>query len=305
VTSHTVRQFCGGRWGRAISVAACLALGACGLSQGIAEFEIYRAAFEKTYGTSTAILDQLAVQERELFLRSRQGRIDPTNVKFDPNLARYYTDTTDPPGTAAYRRALETVKAYNDLLYGLASGQTAEALVSKLGELNSKVGEAAGEVGALLGGPAQGDLLAATTALNQVFGQIAPFVRLGLTFRSREEFRVYIVQNYPTVRDLLAELRRGTRAIFPVLTAATVRRMRNAPTGGLTADETKKLETYRKLLADWVILIDATLKSLDNVVAAVEEDPTIVSTITGLTSVAVELETASQAARKHLAELSK
>src|SRR5947209_10758174 len=186
---RVARRFCGDFGRRTLLVATCLALGACGLSQGIAEYEIYRSAFEKTYGTSTAILDQLAVQERELFLRSRKGRIDPTNVKFDPNLATYYSDATDPPGTAAFRRALATVKAYNDLLYGLASGQTAEALVAKLGELNSKIGEAAGEVGSLLGGPAQGDLLAATAALNQVFGQIAPFVRAGLTFRSREEFR--------------------------------------------------------------------------------------------------------------------
>src|SRR5258705_11152311 len=104
-------QFCA-RWQRAVLILGCLVLGACGLNQGIAEFEIYRSAFEKTYGTSTAILDQLAVQERELFLRSRQGRIDPTNVRFDPNLARYYSDATDPPGTDAYRRALETVTAY-------------------------------------------------------------------------------------------------------------------------------------------------------------------------------------------------
>jgi hypothetical protein len=291
--------------GRAISVAICLALAACGLSQGIAEFEIYRSAFEKTYGTSTAILDQLAVQERELFLRSRRGRVDLSTVRFDPNLATYYTDTTDPPGTAAFRRALETVKAYNDLLYGLASGQTAEALVSKLADLNAKIGAAVGEAGALVGGGAQLELVAATAGLNQIFTEIAPFVRVALKFRAREEFRVFVVQYYPPVRDILGELRQGTRAIFPVLTAATLRRVRNAPAGTLTADEVKKLETYRKLLADWVILIDATIKSLDAVKAAVEADPTIVGTINGLGAIAVELESASQAARKHLAELSK
>lgn len=296
---------CAGPWRRAAVAIACLILAACGLSQGIAEFELYRSAFEKTYGTSTAILDQLAVQERELFLRSRRGRIDPTNVRFDPNLARYYTDATDPPGTAAFRRALETVKAYNDLLYGLASGQTSEALVGKLADLNSKVSDAVNEAGALLSVASGGELLAATTGLNQVLTQIAPFVRIGLTLRSREEFRRYAVEYYPVVRALLIELRQGTRAIFPVLTAATLRRFRNAPAGTLSADELKKLETYRKLLADWVILIDATVKSLDNVKAAVEADPTIVGTIAGLGAIAVELETTSQAARKHLAELSK
>jgi hypothetical protein len=107
------------------------------------------------------------------------------------------------------------------------------------------------------------------------------------------------------VNNILRELRRGTKVIFPVLTASTLRRWRDAGgRGALAADEQKKLETYRKLLADWVILIDGTIKALDQVKLAVETPPTIAGTITGLTTTAVELETASQAARKHLAELS-
>jgi hypothetical protein len=287
---------------RACSVIFCLVLAACA-NQGIAEFELYRSAFERTYGTSTAILDQLAVQERELFMRTR-GRINPANLRFDPNLARYYTDTVDPPGTAAFRRALETVKTYNDVLYGLASGQTAEALVGKLGELNAKIGDAAGEASSLVG-VGGAEVAGATAALDRLFVQIAPFLRVALTARSREEFREFVVRHYPIINAILLELRQGTRAIFPILTAATLRRVRDAPSGGLTADEIRKLETYRKLLADWVILIDATIKSLDNVRAAAGADPTIVGTITGLGAIAVQLETASQGARRHLAELSK
>src|SRR3979409_1809281 len=117
-------QFCAG-WRRAALIFGCLVLGACGLSQGIAEFEIYRSAFEKTYGTSTAILDQLAVQERELFLRSRRGRIDLSTVKFDPNLASYYTDTVDPPGTAGFCTALETRKGSHGQPLGWAAGPSA------------------------------------------------------------------------------------------------------------------------------------------------------------------------------------
>jgi hypothetical protein len=297
-------------WDRSIRLAlagaVCLAITNCGLYQGVEEFEAYRSAFEKTYGASTAILDQLAVQERALFLRTR-GKISPT-IKFDPNLARYYTDVGDPPGTAAFRHALDSVKLYDDLLYGLSSGQTAATLVSKIAALNTKITQATTDVGALAGfatGTGQADLLALSVGLNQTFTEIAPFLQIALTARSREEFRIYVVKYYPVVWALLVELRQGTTVIFPVLTASTLRRVRNAADSNtLTSDEIKKLDTYRKLLADWVILIDTTTNALDQVKLAVEAPPTISGSILGLTTVAVELETASQAARKHLAELS-
>lgn len=283
---------------------AFLVVAACGLYQGVEEFEAYRTAFEKTYGTSTAILDQLAVQERELFMRTTRGRIDPAKRNFDPELARYYTDVGDPPGTGAFRRGLDTVKLYNDLLYGLSSGQTAANLTAKAAALNGKVGEALVETGGLAGID-QVQLKAAALALNGIFTRLTPFIQTGLTLQSRYEFREYVIRYHPVVRELLIELRGGTRAIFPVLTAATLRRWRNAPSGGLSAEEVNKMETYRKLLADWVILIDATILALDKVKLAIEAEPTIGGSVTGLTTVAIELEVASQAARKHLAELSK
>ncbi|WP_284416019.1 MULTISPECIES: hypothetical protein [unclassified Bradyrhizobium] len=283
-----------------------LALSSCAGIQGVEQFEAYRTAFDKTYGASTAILDQLAVQERALFMR--RYRIDGSSgsLTFDPNLARYYTDAVDPPGTAAFRHSIDAVKAYNELLYGLATGQTAATLTAKAGQLNGKIIDAAGEAGALLGIANQAKIQALGALLNAAFTQAQPFIQMGLTYQSREEFRHYVIEYHAPVRAILVELRQGTEAIFPVLTAATLRRSRVAVTaaeGKLTQQEVEKLETYRKLLADWVILIDATIKSIDQAKAAAEAPPTVSGTITGLTTVAIELETASQAARKHLAEL--
>jgi hypothetical protein len=296
------------RWAfRAVLAAVlCLAAG-CGNYQGVVEFQAYRTAFESTHATSTAILDQLAVKERELFMRTG-GAFNPRKPGFNPDLARYYTDVGDPPGTGAIRRSLDTVKVYNDVLFGLSSGQTAEALTAKLAELTVKVGESISELDSLTGfasGLGMKPLLKFGLELDQEFTRLTPFVRTFFAYRSRDEFRQLLSQNHEHIRAILVQLRSGTTVIFPILSASSLRRWRNEGGGPLTADEAKTLDTYRKLLADWVILIEGSIKALDQAKLAAEAPPTIGGAITGLTTVAVELQVASQAARRRLAELSK
>jgi len=289
---------------RAIAAAALmLAAAACSMS-GIVEFEAYKSAFDKTHSTAQSILDQLAVQERALFLKVNKSALSP--VKFNPSLARYFTDSVDPPGTASFRAALDTIKAYNDLLYGLETGQTAEAMTAKISSLESSLVSATNSTAALFaaGAAVNPQVTAALTSLDTLFKTLLPFIQSGLKFRSRKEFQAFLIDAYPTVRQLLVELRAATAVIFPVLTAATVARsIRDASGGALTADETSKIDAYRKLLADWVILIEASIKALDQAKTATEAGPTIGSSITGLTAIATEMDTVAQSARKHLAEL--
>jgi hypothetical protein len=286
-------------WAAAQLALLGIVLAGCASLQGVEQFEEYRRAFERNHATAGAILDQLAIQERKLFLKFQGPR---GAVRFDPAYARYYTDSADPPGTAAFRRALDTVKAYNDLLYGLASGQTSEALISKAGTFHTKLAEASSEVGGLVGIGAATQLGKVSLFLNTAFTTIRPFAQTALTLRSRAEFRRYAIEYYPPVREILVELRTGTGVIFPILAADALDRLRRSPTGN-SKEDLDKIDTYRKLLADWVILIDGSIKALDLVKLAVEADPTIVGAIAGLTATTIELESTSQAARKHLAEL--
>ena len=53
-------------------------------------------------------LDQLAVAERTVFFRTTAAQ----DRYFNPSHAAYYTDSTDPPGTAAFRRALALRPGY-------------------------------------------------------------------------------------------------------------------------------------------------------------------------------------------------
>jgi hypothetical protein len=280
-----------------------LVAAACSFS-GIVEFEAYKSAFDKTHATAQSILDQLAVQERALFLKVNKSARSP--VKFNPALARYFTDSVDPPGTQSYRAALDTIKAYNDLLYGLETGQTAEAMTAKISSLESSLVGATNSTAALFaaGTAVTPQVTAAITTLDTLFKTLLPFIKSGLKFRSRQEFQSFLISAYPTVRELLVELRAGTATIFPVLTAATIARSIRDPTSGaLTSDETAKIDAYRRLLADWVILIEASIKALDQAKVAAETGPTVGGSITGLTAIATEMDSVAQSARKHLAEL--
>jgi hypothetical protein len=112
------------------------AVAACSFN-GIVEFETYKTAFDKVQSTSTGILDQLAKQERWLFFKVTKNARSP--VLFDHALATHSTDSADPPGTASFRAALDTIKTYNDLLFGLETGQTAQAMVAKVAALESSI----------------------------------------------------------------------------------------------------------------------------------------------------------------------
>ncbi|MHC2289857.1 hypothetical protein [Bradyrhizobium barranii] len=286
---------------RFVACLAFLLLLGCA-SVAVQEFEVYKTAFDKTNEASTAILDQLALQERALFLRHYKYARSAT--RFDPGLARFFSDSVDPPGTAAFRGALQVIKAYNDLLYGLESGQTAQTLAAKLSAMESATSSsivAVGGVAATATGANSASLAASMATFDKIFQTLLPFIQLGLKYRAQEEFRAFLIQNYLPVRDLLLHLRNGTSAIFPVLTAASIREFNEG--GTISTEDSKRIETYRKLLADWVILLEATIKALDRAKAAAEAPPTLVDNVTGLTAFAIEMETAAKSAKTHLAEL--
>lgn len=285
-----------------IAIFAFVFLIGCASTVAVQEFEVYKSAFDKTNEASTAILDQLALQERALFLRRYKYARSAT--RFDPEFARFYTDSVDPPGTAAFRGALQVIKTYNDLLYGLESGQTAQALAAKLSTMESATSGsivAVAGTASMVSGVNGASFTASMAAFDKIFQALLPFIQLGLKYRTQEEFRTFLVQNYEPVRSLLWHLRSDTLVIFPVLTAASVREFNVG--GTMSAEDSKRIETYRKLLADWVVLLETTIKALDRAKATAEAQPTLVDNVTGLTSYAIEMETAAKSAKTHLAEL--
>ncbi|WP_271893330.1 hypothetical protein [Candidatus Phyllobacterium onerii] len=275
-----------------------LLMGGCS-TRGVAEFELYRSTTLQASAASTAILDQLALQERALFFQDSRKR---DALQFDPDLARYYTDAVDPPATRAFRNAFQTVVIYNDLLYGLSSGQTADTLVAKVQAMNSSLSKAAVDTAALTGPGHPAEAAAMGAALNAAFSQVKPFLLVALKARSRERFRYYVVAYYPAVRAILVALRSSTKDMFLVLNAPTLNRIRASPTAG-TPDDRQRVVAYRKLLADWIILIDASIDALASAKRAAEAPASALDAVEGIAAASSELGAASQAARRDLAEL--
>jgi hypothetical protein len=290
-------QFWVARSHLAVTLMVVAVLVGCVSGRGIQQFSLYRTAFDKANVTANAILDQLALRERQLFLSRHPANV---SVTFNPNDASYYVDSVDPPGTGAFRRSLVTVKTYNDLLYGLASGQTAEALTAQLGELQVNVGKAITEIGGTAG--AAGQAAVVNAALSSAFSALQPIIQRGLAYRSRAAMRVYLLESYEPIRNILLEIRLGTQDIFPLLADPVLKR--SFVTGSpLTAEEAAKIDIYRKLLADWVILIDGTITALDQVHVAMSASRTVASTIAGLNTISLDLAATAEESRKHLAEL--
>lgn len=280
-----------------MSFLALLLLCGCTTYNGLTEFDAYRSAFDKSYETGNAILDVFAQKERSVYLRT----YPPSKLKFEPAMASYYVDTADPPSTRAFRQGLRTVKAYNDLLYGLASGATAEALSTKLITLNTSLVSAGKEINKaradLTNTKASESIIERLTALDQRVQAAAELVTFALKYKSRADFRFFALKYYDASEKILENLRDGTKDMFPVLTAD------NTDSIIVTVDGTK-IAAYRVLLADWVLSLDTTILALKRVnLALTTSSANLDASVEALSRSANELEAAAQAARKHIAAL--
>jgi hypothetical protein len=282
------------------TIGLALGVNACASYQGISEFEAYHRGYQQTNDISQSILDQLAVAERTVFFRTTAAQ----NRYFNPSHAAYYTDSTDPPGTAAFRRALAAVNTYNELLYGLASGETAEVLSNKLNRYVAEVAAAVGQAGAIAGGaPGADDLVQPAGTVASAFGAVTPVVTVAFGYAARDRFREFLVHDRDKVRDVLIAVRNATPAIYNVLTSAASN-PRSRFTGTPDPEGDKKRTLYRKLLSDWVLLLDANIAALDDAVEAATATPTLDASMAALARSATEIGGAVKDARVSLAKLS-
>lgn len=243
---------------RALVLALCLAvLSACASSRGVAEFAVYRAAYAEAQATGEAILDRLAIAERSL--HARANPFDPGFGAFSPDDAAYLVEAVDPPSTAAFRRAIRAVGGYTEALSGLSNGETAEAMAARLGRLGALGIEAAGAVGATP--PA--------AAVNAAVGALAPFAEEGLGLAARAQFRQRLLDNSGAMETILAETRAATGPIFATLAQRVRDGVFNDPGGrDFTQAEIDELNALRRLMAHWVVLLDASRAALATAVAA-------------------------------------
>ncbi|MBY5318651.1 hypothetical protein [Rhizobium leguminosarum] len=240
---------------RAIVLGFALIFYSCS-STSVAEFQIYDQAFDGQYEYGTRVLDRLADAERTVV--SRQLNLRSAVPQFRPDEASYYLTVGDPPLTGSIRASLQSLRAYNKTLTGLASGETAKALTADIANISANLTAAAGSLTIASGGGSAFAVAAQTT-----IGRLLPIFTQFKAAADRAEFRRRLLIAYPDMRRLLSEMRNGTDEMFEMMRRSYVSRGTLGATAGIPDTDMVKLKQDRELVAGWVILIDKTLVSMD------------------------------------------
>ncbi len=275
---------------RLLGVFLILFLGAtlCGCAtRGVAEFQLYNQAFDTQYEHGEVILDSLARAERTVVLR--RLRHSSEIPEFNPDQAAYFVENVDPPITGSIRTSVKSLKTYNDALGGLANGEAAAVLSNRIGTLATNItGAIAASQAALAGAAAIPGATELVSKSVQALQLAAPVIKEVATFASRCAFRKQLIAAYPSMRDLLLALRKGTPAMFEVLKRARVQRGSLEEPSGISMEGRAALENDRAMLAAWVILLDKTLVAMNAaVVAAMTEAPS--ADLASLAEASIEL----------------
>ncbi len=274
----------------------------CATYSGVAEFSIYRDAWSRASDVGEDILDRLAVAERGI--HGRAFPFNPRRSGFAVRDAAYLVPATDPPATAAYRRLLRSVRSYNEALYGLASGQEAAAIIGRINRLAALGAAAAAEAALVAGaGPTSGlaGTAVATQGVNAALAGLAPLATQVVAFETRRQFRARLLDQEPHIRRAIAEARDSTPRVFDLLRGNIVGAATADPTRTrLTAAEEDEIRRLRILLANWVVLLEASLGALGAATAAVRDAPGA-GGFDGLVVAGEQLTAAAQAARLALA----
>lgn len=244
-----------------------IVISACSDRRGAEQFVLYSEAFGESATTTTAIIDQISVVEKERLRRqARNPGPSGVDVTFDVDEALIFSDLTDPPLAGQYKRALRTIEAYNKLMLGFATGQGyAQSQVLYKTFADEAVG-----------------LLAAFRGTVKLSGSVAPIVgaldsitTVVAANQSRRFFREKALEYHPAVIELLRVMREGAPVLFANLTAGTEDAIVNAfAVGQSPAKLIEKHEHARVLMSDWVVLMDRNIAALEAVKLAVETQST-------------------------------
>lgn len=182
------------RWAALLSAAV---LAGCAPSRGLVPFQTYTASFTKVVEASEALIDRVAVAERQEARHQFTGP-SATSIEFQdfrPTQYAYYATGVDPPLAAASRRAIGAVATYNATLLALAEGKGLDDLKAGAGRFGAEIAGLLALVGAT---PTFAPLTVALKAAG-------PAIDLALQAASRAAFEDAFLKHYGTV-DAILEL---------------------------------------------------------------------------------------------------
>jgi len=125
--------------------------------------------------------------------------------------------------------------------------------------------------------------------IEPAIGTAVTIFKAAATVAARESFRTKLLRAYPSMRTVLVSLRDYTPQMFAVMHAAVV-----DSEGDIT--DQNQLDRDRKLLASWVLLMDASLVAMDAAHEAIKQGKSNLS-LTALNEATFELRVLSETLR--------
>ena len=292
----------------------CLAalVSGCAAAPPVAEVRLISKAFDDLNVASAPLFDDLATAERWQGRAAADARAtsDTESPGHCSHVGRatgdggvavlngfcvedspYYTELTDPPATAAFRRSLRAVGEYTRVLLVLAEGSNVEAAIAGIQTIASDLGGTFAVAGAA--GLAPG--LSALTAAFE------PLLEVAARRSNARELARNVTQVSPLVIAVTGELRASTPVMFDTLVEPSLATL---PTAG--AEEAKaaadRVDAYRAAVSSYVVLLERYERLL-RALAASYDDEGRPLTLAGLAEESAELSARADAWRRTFSAL--
>lgn len=215
--------------------------------------------------------------------------------------APYYSTISDPPATGAFRRALQSVGDYTQLLVILAEGRNIDAAQAQLHTLAANLGSALASAGSLTGAPAAAGV---GPALSGLVAAVEPLTRRVAARNNIEELRRVVLQESPKVETVITALRDSAPVLFDTVTERSMARLNGVglDNAEVANEEIARIEAYRATVSIYVVLLDQYRELLHDLVA-VYHTPQQPLTLAVLAQRSAELSAGADAWRRTIANL--
>jgi hypothetical protein len=263
----------------------------------------FSTVFDTVNAAGQPLLDDLSIAERSLGTRNAPNRPAPAEDTCSYTSMRstgvvlglcnrdapLFSDIGDPPDTRRLRNGLVILQRYIDVLVGFADGKATADTVAQANALLQKLGDLA----SLAGVPAKPGVDAALLALRPLLTDVVNQL-------SAREARQLIVNSKQPVSDLIIALRDATPSVFNAVTTDTESQLGKARSPTLAADKAK-YEAYRRIAANYYVLLDQLNDAWTETVAAAQT--TSPASIAELAHRAGQLQADAEAVKRAFASL--
>jgi hypothetical protein len=267
----------------------------------------FASASDAFNAASQPLLDEVAVAERERALKLiKSPPENAKNVLVVPGLPGGVTrrllldlpidqvlalsTISDPPATALFRNGAGTIKRYAAVLVLLAEGQNIEAARAELGILATNL---AGIVALV---PVPG-AAAAPALVGPALSALQPLIDSAARALNAAELRRLVVEAAPSIKALNDALRNGAEPLFDAIAGGSRDVIIE---GGDPAAAVDRIDAYRVVLANWLVLLELIDQANDQLVATML-NPANTATLASLAELSTRITTYAEGARRALA----